>query len=156
MQHELFKEFEDGKRRSKAPHSLLARPASVVMPLEKVVFISIGIIMALVIVHALGIERGKAIARHEGDKITARSSRTAVLDSGQYTVLIATYRQRSAADAEMGRLNKDGYSAFLIGREGSLNLCVGRFSSPGEAALVKDRLRSRYKNCSVSRITKRK
>ena len=96
VQRELFDEFERGKRHLKMHRGHLTRPTYVSIPLERLVFISIGMIMALVIVHAIGVERGKTIARSEARKTSTRpqvkarpqevtASQQAVLPKGMKT-----------------------------------------------------------------------
>src|SRR3989339_165784 len=93
-QQELFDDFPNEKRLFKRPRGLLTRPTYVSIPIERLIFIGIGVIMALVIAHATGLERGRTLSRVESKN--PRLGRTTPAKTRQYTVLIGTFRQKAS------------------------------------------------------------
>ncbi len=178
VQKELFKEFGDEGKRARSPHGHLMRAMSVAISLDRLVFIGIGSLMALVLIYALGVERGKAAARAEVKKAVLtkvhakaqpakprvrgsdagveepRAKKAPVLsqEGMPYTVLAATFRQRVLASQEAVKLKDEGYNAFLVEAGDYLELCVGRFAALEDAARLQKNLSTRYKKCYIKKL----
>ncbi len=104
-QQELFDDFQDGKRPFKRPRGLLARPTYVSVPIERLIFIGIGVVMALVMAHAVGVERGKTMARDESKRLGAE--RPIQMKARQYTVCVGRFTSlEEAAKVEKGLKTK--------------------------------------------------
>jgi len=73
-QKELFIEFEKPKKPFSKINMLPGRDFTVILTLEKLVFLVIGIIMLLVVIYALGVERGRTIMRKTNGLISNRQS----------------------------------------------------------------------------------
>jgi cell division septation protein DedD len=70
-QKELF-EFENRKRSFPKFDKMIPRgDFAIILTLEKTVFVSIGIIMLLVVIYALGVERGKVVVRRIPQPVAA-------------------------------------------------------------------------------------
>lgn len=74
-------------------------------------------------------------------------------DKGSYTIQLASYKTRSYAEREAGRLKKKGYTPLILTKGDYIILCVGRFSSRAAAERVlKNQFSTRYQGCFARRL----
>lgn len=168
-QKELF-EFEKPKRLFPKLVNIFPRAdfeGKVLMTftLERVIFISIGIIMLMVIVYALGVEKGKSIgkaaatpsaklqiekqAQSQPVKIDKQKPIVPVRlestrDFGKpYTIVAVTFTRKDTATQEVNRLKKEGFDAALVQSDSYFLVCIGAYpdkdSSQSKTALGKAR-----------------
>jgi len=151
-QKELFK-FEEPKKPFAKLTSMLPKrdfEGKVVMPLtlEKIIFISIGIVMAMVLVFALGVERGKArpLGASSGAETKARALQlgsgvpaqnsflntapavsVAQVKAKSYTIAAAAFSKKETALAAAAFLTKNGHNAFVVYSAPYYRVCVGTY-----------------------------
>ncbi len=68
-----------------------------------------------------------------------------LVDKG-YTVQVASYKQESYAQKEVGVLQKKGYEAFVVAKGSFSIVCVGQFAQKDEAQKISKKLKSIYKD----------
>lgn len=153
-QKELFGEYEDERPHFRAAHGLLARRPSISVPLERIIFTGIGVLMALVIVYALGVERGKALSKREARLGSVRKAQAPAEAAGSrpYTVFLTVFRERRSADAEAEKLKREGYAPFLTTQGEYLRLYAGRFASLEDALKAHNALKAKYADCSIKKF----
>ena len=169
-QKELFK-FEKPKRLfpkliSIFPKADFEGKVLITFTLERVIFISIGIIMLMVIVYAMGVEKGKSV-----DKVSIVSSAKvqperlsqsqpvkaqvliakpiapapeSIRDVGKpYTIVAVTFTRKDTAAQEVNYLKKEGFDATVVQSDSYLLVCIGAYpdknSSQSKMALSKVR-----------------
>lgn len=138
-QKELF-EFEKPKRLFPRFGRIFTRANfAVTLTMEKIVFISIGLIMLMVIIYALGVERGKTFSK----SITAVISKPPVAKiapslpatqtqlvqdvSKPYTIAAVTLTRKETAVTEANRLKKEGLDSFVVESGPYFLVCVGAY-----------------------------
>lgn len=159
-QKELF-EFEKPKRPFPRLGNIFPKPdfegrISITFGLERLIFISIGIIMLMVIVFALGVERGKVAARtlprppaipiH--GKLMAKPAPEAVQDfSKPYTIVAAAFRRKDTAMQEFNKLKREGFDVTLVQSDSYFQIRVGTYPDKDSAGSKKAlaRIRQFYK-----------
>ena len=139
-QKELF-EFEKPKRSFPRLGNIFPKPdfdgrILITFGLERLIFMSIGIIMLTVIVFALGVERGKVIARPlprpraipiQG-KVMIKPTPAAVQDfSRPYTIVAAAFRRKDIAVQELNKLKRRGLDATLVQSDSYFQVRVGAY-----------------------------
>ncbi|MFH0764269.1 MAG: SPOR domain-containing protein [Candidatus Omnitrophota bacterium] len=124
-QKELF-EFEKPKRSfpklsSFLPKADFERNILITLTLEKIIFISIGLILAMVVVYALGVEVGKAKtavqkARGAGQIVQQASVNKAApitQPPAPYIIIAGAYSRKENALSVMARLRQAGFDAYI-------------------------------------------
>jgi len=122
-QKELF-EFKKPKKSfpklsNFLPKADFERNILITLSIEKVIFISIGIIMATVVVYALGVEVGKSRAANRivsqvSVKKEARPQQPLQVKAlPTYTIVAGTYARKDNAMATMTRLRQGGFDACI-------------------------------------------
>ena len=127
-------EFEKPKRSfpklsNFLPKADFERNILITLSLEKVIFISIGIILLMVVVYALGVEIGKSkaaerIASQVSAKIEAPAQVSPALQLSKtvavaqnpvrpHVIVAGTYARRDNAMAVMTRLKQAGFDAYI-------------------------------------------
>ena len=165
-QKELF-EFEKPKRSFPRLGNIFPKPdfdgrILITFGLERLIFISIGIIMLLVIVFALGVERGKVVARAlprpqtipapaiKANSLQGKVSAPAALQDfvKPYTIVAAAFRRKDIAIQELNKLRKGGFDAILVQNDSYFQVRVGAYpdkdSVQSQKALA--RIRQFYKD----------
>lgn len=172
FQKELF-EFEQPKKTFSRLTDILSKAdfegrVTVTLTLEKMVFIAIGIIMAMVIVYALGVESGKSRiktdipSQHQvvtppaltprvvpiGAKnmlntapvvSATKPTSTAVMPAAKmYTILAGSYAKRDGAQASAAVLVKLGFTVTITYSEPYYRVTVGSYASKNGADALKD------------------
>lgn len=151
-QKEFF-EFEKSKKPAPRFGSRIFTKTNVAvaLSLEKLVFISIGLIMLMVIIYALGIEKGrssrvwsakpvieaKVIKPVIEDKVAAESKAEISPIKAQaiqaqpadkpYTIVAAAFAKKDSCLVETGRLTKKGFDAFILESDPYFLACVGTY-----------------------------
>ena len=177
IQKELF-EFKASGRQSNGLRRFFQKAdLTVSLSAERMVFVSIGIIMLLVVSFALGVEKGKTISaakettavpvqavqqRTAATNVTVQ--RTAVTnttvrpvvqvksaaDNGKpYMVVAASYLKEPSAIQEVNRLKGNGLEAFVY-RSGPYYLvCVGSFTNRESAQKILNKVRQTHRDAYV-------
>lgn len=168
-QKELF-EFEKPKRffpriSDLFPKADFERNIAITLTLDKVVFISIGIIMLMVVIYALGVEAGKAksAGTFQAQAVSAqvstgikgltapiaarptgvRQARPAVPQKSvvvnlPYTIIAATFNNKENALQEVRKLRLQGLDAMLVGKDSRFFACVGSYQDKASAQIQND------------------
>lgn len=150
-QKELF-EFEKPKRAFPKFGRIFPFPASstgITLSLERIIFISIAMLMLMVVLYALGVERGKALGY-------APKAATAVIvpvkaqtvEAGfkdkPYTIVVATFSNKNIAQTETDRLKRDGLDAFVSQSNSYFQVRIGFYASKEGSKTVLNRIKARY------------
>ena len=160
-QKELF-EFETPKKRFSGLAGIFRKAGidgsvfAITLKIDKLVFISIAIIMMMVIVYALGIEKGRSAVPRPSQAPAARVvpvkgapemkpgpmsavSVTAVKEVMKpYTIAIASLSKKETALSEAARMKANGFDSFVIYREPYYVVCVGAFADKTSSASQKE------------------
>jgi len=150
-QQELF-EFETpkGYAQKKADPIFPKGKFSVTLTLDRLVFISIGVIMLMVALYALGVEKGKSYANSAA---AVKKIRQAVLAKqpakASYTVVVARYTRKETAMAEANLLRSEKLSAFALQNAPHFLVCVGSYPSKEAAQSAVNRLKARFKDAYI-------
>ncbi len=70
-----------------------------------------------------------------------------------YTVQVASYKSNAAAESRAEDLKLEGYEAFTMEKGEYYIMCIGRFADKADAAAENKRLRKRYSDCFVRKIS---
>jgi hypothetical protein len=181
VQKELFEDFVNREKKSYGRDLFHKKSKfSINLRSEHLVFILIGFIIALAVVFAFGVEKGKAISsysvsqkgpyRHEQQLgiIKAESA-----DSGQenemvqadvpaepvalpapleFTIQVASYLKEETAKLHADTLKSNGSHAFVLKKGDYYITCVGRFKDKQSADLQAGKLKKSYSDCIVRKI----
>jgi hypothetical protein len=179
-QKELF-EFEEPKKPFSKLTNLLPKRdfegrVALSLTLEKIVFIFIGIVMAMVLVFALGVENGKSrgdrvkivnvpqtapkagpkAGPQQSDSGAAAKPRPLQSDSGvvaakPYTIVAATFSKKETAQAAAAFLTKEGFSASVVLSDPYYRVCVGSYADMYGTQVQKDlaKVKRIYKDAFV-------
>ena len=181
-QKELF-EFEKPKKifprfRGIFPGPNLENSFSVTMTLDKLIFVAIAMIMLLVVVYALGVERGKAV-RARPVKPAPAAAVTAVMEpqvrvekealgaapsiepkkpvsaafpvAGYYTVVAGAFTGRAMAEKEAAAISGRGFDAFVSESGRYYIVCIGRFAGNGAARPILDEVKKMRKDAYIKK-----
>lgn len=181
FQRDLFGEFEKPQNRSKRIHDILPRTVSIRIPLERLVFICIAIMMALVVVFAAGVERGRARKAKTQETLVpdaalvepvlpivvqkqlkmpvvvkppqdpAPSIRPSA-EEARFTIQAVTFRKKDDAEASVGELSGDGFEAFIVPSGGYFQVRVGRYPDKGSAQKDLKRIRKQFSDCYIRKL----
>lgn len=170
-QKELF-EFNKPKRRFSSLAGIfrlsgVEKPAfAITLKLDKIVFIFIVVIMTMVILYAVGVERGKSLGRKApaiavvqktserpganvqkpqpvaGNKIESAAGEVGI-SSGKvpakpYTIAVAALSKKETAYGEVVKLKANMLDAFVIYREPYYVVCVGSLSDKTSAKSIQE------------------
>ena len=147
---------------------------------EKVIIIIICSIVIGVISYSLGVEKGKRIellrlnsrldmaaavktapvlapapvSAAPRIKVNIKDSNSTATedDSDSYTIQVASYQSRVAAQKEAERLKKKGLSVLVLSKGKYTILCVGKFPNKEKAKSSLVELRKKYKDCQIRRL----
>ena len=149
---------------------------------EKTVLIIIGFIIVGVISFSWGVEKGKRALMPRDDFHRARippasiATRQAATPkspqqatpvrqkedvsgpqkekapTGVYTVQVASFQTKAFAQKEEEGLKSRGHQTLLLGKNGYIILCVGKFSDKDTARALLLELKKRYGDCYIRRL----
>lgn len=71
---------------------------------------------------------------------------------GYYTVQVASYKNKQAAQKEVDFLKKNGYASLVISKGSYVVVCVGNFNNKEKAKLVMGKLKNKYQDCMLRRL----
>ena len=168
LQRELFP-FEPPKKRFSGFAGIFRKAGidgsvfAITLKIDKLVFISIAIIMMMVIVYALGVERGRSVSPKPSAapivqqavpikaapvKITpeaklqpaAETVVPAVKDTvaKPYTIAVASLSKKENAISEAAKMKSGGFESFVIYSQPYYVVCVGAFADKTSAASQKE------------------
>ncbi|MCX5680202.1 MAG: SPOR domain-containing protein [Candidatus Omnitrophica bacterium] len=161
-QKELF-EFKTPRRRYSGFAGIFRKAGidgsvfAITLKIDKLVFISIAIIMMMVIVYALGVERGrsvkpklslepmphaassKALLEIKPQPVSAATV-TAVKDVvlKPYTIAVASLTRKETALEEASRMKVNGLEAFVMNSQPYYVVCVGAFADKTSSVSQKE------------------
>jgi len=176
IQKELFDEFAqpDKKRQHKALFP--SRQKRIVnLSYEHLVFIVMAFIITAAVSFSFGVERGKHLkpktkehprqviqqdkeeapvqATEQAKEEEAASEPAKVPEAKSdvkiYTVQVASYATKDAADIEIARLDKKGFKAFALLKGRYYIVCVGEFKNKRKASSLEKRLKKQYRDCYI-------
>jgi len=126
---------------------------------EKVVFISIGIIMAMVVIYALGVEAGRSSRKNTvynsaNQAPAARPVPLNITQAHNFTIVAVTMRTRNAALREMEWLKKEGVASSVVQWGSYFQVRVGPYQSKDSQDLKRDlnKLKKRYKDAFIKEL----
>ncbi|MBN1526681.1 MAG: SPOR domain-containing protein [Candidatus Omnitrophica bacterium] len=149
-QKELF-EFEPPKASApKKPDPIFPKGKfSVTLTLDRLVFVSIGVIMLMVALYALGVEKGKHYTGATAAKKARQASPAKQAGKAKYTVVVARYTRKETALAEVSLLRSDKLNAFAIQSAPYFLVCVGGYATKEDAQSAVKRLKPRFKDAYI-------
>lgn len=178
-QLELFSESapEKGSQtRSASDYNFLKR----IKGYEKVILLTIAILVTGIISFSFGVERGKRIVLSankpvESAKVESASIPSApepapvpapvmvkketlfeqspvLASSGSFTIQVASFKNKDSALKEVEVLKKKGMTTQLIKKGQYTILCVGNFPNKETAQPLLSELRKRYNRCYIRRL----
>ena len=143
---------------------------------EKLFIILIGVALVAAIIFSLGVERGRSLNSTEVEapvpvqpvvaappvepvtpqvveapKTVAaqpKASATPAADKS-FTIQVASYKARDAAQKELSRVKAMGYPADIIKKGDYFILCVGSFATKDAAKQTLTAMGKRYKGCLI-------
>jgi len=164
-QKELFEDFEKPRKPFPKMENIVPRTRfSLTLSLEKTVFVFMAIMMAMVLIYALGVESGKAAQRaipapspasvqapvqaplQAPPQAPAAGQVQAAPQGKAYTVVVATFTRKDWADREIERLKKSGREAAVYQSANYFLVCVGSYPAKDAAKEALSKLRSTYKD----------
>lgn len=174
IQKELFKFDAPKKQPNRFGRFFQKADFSVALSAERLVFVSIGIIMLLVVSFALGVEKGKAISvktlsaasvpaqpaqvtlqtvpvntvvQKAAHNITVSPGLT---DKGKpYMVVAASFSKEAYAAKEADRLKRMGFEAFVLKSEPYYIVCIGSFVNKDSAQKILNKVRQTHQDAYV-------
>jgi hypothetical protein len=182
VQKELFEDFVCREKARHTKGIFNQNPKfAVTLRLEHLVFIAIGFIVLFAIIFSMGVEKGKSMATvsgrdaevpasggkdnppmpepiaqetvHYAKQVTALERvQDSEASKDVFTVQVASYIKKDAADSYVQRLKAQGYDAFTLKRGDYHVICVGRFSEKPAAEAEMKKLRKTYHDCLVRKI----
>lgn len=163
-QKELF-EFEKPKRQLPRFGRIFPRSNfAVTLGMEKLILISIGIIICMVIIYALGIERGKRLGQTPvvQSRVIGRAPAPLVPQekaapipakapliqetAKPYTIVAAAFATKDKAQEEAGRLKKGSFDSFVAESAPYFLACVGAYPDKESAKPTLSKVRKTYKD----------
>ncbi len=90
------------------------------------------------------VAKSSQVAKDAAAPLASTDSKKLV-DKG-YTIQVASYKQESYAQKEVGVLQKKGYEAFVLAKGSFSIVCVGQFAQKDEAQKISKKLKSVYKD----------
>lgn len=176
-QRELF-EFEKPRKRFGGLSGIFRRSGldgstfAVTLKTDKIVFLSIAVIMLMVVVYALGVERGRTAPpkrtrepkqaaaqlpaalktrievkpqfQAEARLQAAAPAAVVVKDASKpYTIAVASLSKKENALAEASRMRSKGFDSYVIYVDPYYVVCVGAFTDKTSAASEKELLKVR-------------
>lgn len=168
-QLELFSDTKDPALAKDKSHnaSVLKR----IWAYEKTILIIIGMVTTGIVSFSLGVERGKKIVpvqqkpRFDLSLPPAQKGEIAVKQTVEraqtkteepslsgFTVQIASYKNKSAAQKQAEVLEKKGVSTLVLTKGQYTILCIGRFSDEKNAGSTIAELKKNYKDCFLRRL----
>ena len=164
LQKELFP-FESPKKRFSGFAGIFRKAGidgsvfAITLKIDKLVFISIAIIMLMVIVYALGVERGRSVMvkpkpapsvpsyaaplkaspeikpQQPANVVTVAAVKEVVKP---YTIAVASMSKKDTALVEAARMKSNGFDSFVIFSQPYYVVCVGAFADKTSSASQKE------------------
>jgi len=162
----LFNHHRDNEKGSSRP--------KVILPLDTLILLGVITILLFTISFSLGVEKGKRITRKiEGIKkeianpgiqnqnttttknksinkkaeAIQRPKEKVVEDRKRYHVQVASFKKENSAQAEVERLEENGYPVRIMKKGDYVVIYVGGFESEREARSSFNDLKKRYRDC---------
>jgi len=125
-QPELFGEFRDPETKKNIFQggALPEKTFVFAFSREKLILLSIGLIIALAVMFAVGFEKGKK-------SVSYKNAKTVLLKP--YTIQVATYRSKELAQKEGIKIKGKGFPVVIIGVNGTYQILVGEYSTEKDA-----------------------
>lgn len=160
-QKELF-EFEPPRKRFSGIAGMFRKAGidgsvfAITLKIDKLVFISIAVIMTMVMVYALGVERGKSVTpKASSAPLPAAAQTKAVVEVKPqpqvqniaavrttavkpYTIAVASMSKKETALAEAARMKDRGFDSFVVYSQPYYVVCVGAFADKTSSASQKE------------------
>lgn len=160
LQKELFP-YETPKKRFSGFAGIFRKAGidgsvfAITLKIDKLVFISIAIIMLMVVVYALGVERGRSVApkpsaapiqqavpvKAAPELKPAPVTQTAAVVKEAlrpYTIAVASLSKKENALSEAAKMKANGFDSFVIYSQPYYVVCVGAFADKTSNASQKE------------------
>jgi hypothetical protein len=85
-------------------------------------------------------------------KPTLSGQLKASIPIGSYTIQVASYRTKGAAEKEGQFLRKKGFSPLVLYKGNFSIVCVGNFTNKKEAESFLSKLKGQYRDCYIRRL----
>ncbi len=72
--------------------------------------------------------------------------------TGNFTIQIASYKNKQAIDKQAQALKKKGVTVIILTKGDYLVLCIGRFPSQDDARVALQEVQKQYKGCLIRRL----
>ena len=182
QQGELFEEFSQRakgiSRFSWLKKSLSFRPLVFVISYEKLIFLTISLLIILTVIFCVGVEQGKRVAENTKAKIITAASVAlppAVLNSTppsnitkkevlpseekkvvpshnlKFVVQVASLRDRSSAETEVAELKSKKYSAYWVASGEYYVVYVGPFVDKKQVNTALVKLKKVYRTAYIKK-----
>lgn len=132
---------------------------------EKAILITVGFIITAILSFSIGVEKGKGIQPRESVATNIKSQTAVKIEKtgpvqklqdkqyiNNYTVQVASFKNKTAANKELEALKKKGLSPLIMPKGKYMVVCVGKFSNPGSAEMLLSQLKKLYKDCLIRRL----
>lgn len=154
LQREFFDELmEEKKKEKRGPFHPPEKEVSFSSSLDTLLLGFLLLLMAIVIIYAVGVEVGRRhrIPRTPPLQITKSTKPidTTQRETWKYTVQIASFTKKEPAERALGKLKKERADGFLVSEKLFYALCVGKHETRAEADRVLSTLQKQYKDAFV-------
>ncbi len=75
-----------------------------------------------------------------------------ISDLDEYTIQVASFKQKKSAELEANRLKAKGYEIYVLAKGSYSVVCIGKFIEAAKAKQFASRLKNKYKDCLVRRF----
>jgi hypothetical protein len=156
IQREFFDLGTQKKQRNRFGQFFRRTDFSVNLSAEKLIFLSIGVLMLAVVCFALGVERGKSLidaavraapatvraAVQQAGAVTDTQPKAAVQQtpaasatdkSKSFMIAVGVYSKEATAITEINKLKSNGLEAYMLRNGQYYAVCVGSFASKDSA-----------------------
>lgn len=165
-QKELF-EFEEKKRPAPKLANIFPKDDfAITLSIERLIFVTIGLILAMVVIFALGVEKGRSLRLNAvaAKKITGSPAMTQRLVVKQpivkkavtgpavnkpFMVVIAALLNKENAQAQVAALRSKGFDAYCYQSDKYFLICVGTFPNKESAQATLNSVKRIYKEAYI-------
>lgn len=161
-QTELFNEFKDNKRERYFFKKNIFSSQTLILNLsyEKIVFITVLLLMVILVSFGLGVERGRylgKIDKNDNKKSVSlkneAGNQTALINNYnkiKYTIQLKVFSNEASAQKELIFLKSKGYNnGFILKSNEGFKLCLGLFSGTQDAEVTLLKIKARYKDSFI-------
>lgn len=169
-QKELFSEYENEKESFFGfikKKDTIGQKMAIIVSREKLIFLTIGLILFAILTFSLGVERGKRIkekiaadlqedqlaeqTQQQKEEAIKEEATVELKKEGNFTIQVVSYKQKELAQKEIEILKRKYSDVFIVQNGQYYEICVGNFSNKQEAKQIVNDLNKRYKDCFIKK-----